>query len=449
MANKYLRAGASGSGSGDDWTNAYTTLAALESGLARGDTGYVADGTYGGATFNTALSGTTLITIKKATVADHGTSTGWDNAYGDGQAVLGKLQFDTGYWTLDGQSRSGIRSGYGFKVDGNTSPSTANCIGIGSTAPASAHNVTLRYVEVHGSGEDPGSDTYNDPNVYATRSNNLTIEYCWLHDNGIKNVMFLGVDGDNRASNLLVQHCVIEKNNSTAANHGEGFQLAFTNGVVIRHNILSDMEGTTYIGTPYASSHSNGNLEIYGNVFLRESTPSREDPGHGPISLWDCSWGDVSIYNNTFINFNGTTVNLVGDGVIAHTTTVANLYFRNNLFVDCININETSCIATGGSVTGTFTWSHNAYWNCTSVTDADANRQNLGSDPLPNWETGTYTLTAATTAGATLASPYDTDPAGVTRGADGTWDRGAYEYSATSDTGAGKRVCGFMLTPVA
>jgi hypothetical protein len=62
-ANHYVRAGASGSANGNDWTNAYTTLPST---LTRGDTYYIADGTYAGRTFNTATNGTTLITMARA-----------------------------------------------------------------------------------------------------------------------------------------------------------------------------------------------------------------------------------------------------------------------------------------------------------------------------------------------------------------------------------------------
>jgi len=43
MANYYVYSGAAGSGTGADWTNAFTTLAAAMSGKAAGDTFYVAD----------------------------------------------------------------------------------------------------------------------------------------------------------------------------------------------------------------------------------------------------------------------------------------------------------------------------------------------------------------------------------------------------------------------
>jgi hypothetical protein len=80
-ANVYVRVGAAGAATGADWTDAYTALPSV---LVRGNTYYIADGTYGAYTFDDAVSGTSVITIRKATVASHGTETGWDNTYGDG-----------------------------------------------------------------------------------------------------------------------------------------------------------------------------------------------------------------------------------------------------------------------------------------------------------------------------------------------------------------------------
>lgn len=71
-ANHYILDG--GSGDGSAWNNAWDDLPAT---LTRGDTYYIGDGTYGGYTFNDAVSGTDIIYIKKATAGDHGTETGW------------------------------------------------------------------------------------------------------------------------------------------------------------------------------------------------------------------------------------------------------------------------------------------------------------------------------------------------------------------------------------
>src|SRR5216110_695877 len=78
-ANHYVRAAATGNGSGSDWTNAYTKLPVS---LVRGDTYCVAGGTYLELhDFNDTESGTSVITVKAATIGDHGTNTGWNDAF--------------------------------------------------------------------------------------------------------------------------------------------------------------------------------------------------------------------------------------------------------------------------------------------------------------------------------------------------------------------------------
>jgi hypothetical protein len=86
-ANHFVRAGASGAGV--DWARAYGQLPAT---LMRDDTYYVAAGQYPAYSFNTPGSG--LTTIKKATVADHGTVTGWNAAYATGYATFVTLMVE-------------------------------------------------------------------------------------------------------------------------------------------------------------------------------------------------------------------------------------------------------------------------------------------------------------------------------------------------------------------
>jgi hypothetical protein len=91
--------GATGSGTGADWTNAFPSIPTL----VRGNTYYFADGTFTNRTFNNAVSGTQTISLIKATVANHGTSVGWQNSYGDGKTTfIGSMRFNTGYYVFDG-----------------------------------------------------------------------------------------------------------------------------------------------------------------------------------------------------------------------------------------------------------------------------------------------------------------------------------------------------------
>ena len=97
---------ATGDGSGTDWNNQaqWSTVA-----FTRGKTYYLADGTYGSKTLDTAVNGSVYIYIKKATVSAHGTDTGWGSTYGDGVATFdtASLSILSDYWDLDGVTGGG------------------------------------------------------------------------------------------------------------------------------------------------------------------------------------------------------------------------------------------------------------------------------------------------------------------------------------------------------
>ncbi len=128
-ASHYIRSGASGSSCADWGTNACNALPAT---LTRGDTYYIAKGSYAGRTFNASVSGTSVIMIKGATVADHGTDTGWNSNYsvstadGGGQATwTSSVSFSTSYWVFDGsvgQAWDKTSTDYGFTFSSNSNP---------------------------------------------------------------------------------------------------------------------------------------------------------------------------------------------------------------------------------------------------------------------------------------------------------------------------------------
>src|SRR5688572_7568629 len=168
----YVRAGATGLGNGSDWNNAFGSLPAT---LVRGATYYIADGNYSRYTFDDPVSGTQVITIKKATVADHGTSTGWQNTFGDGTAVFTPgIQFQSSYYVFDGQTRGADwRSGYGFKIDGSGG-SESRIIMVGLPFSTSYRDINIRYTEIAGSGRQ--DDSINDRGIQVSlNSFNFTV----------------------------------------------------------------------------------------------------------------------------------------------------------------------------------------------------------------------------------------------------------------------------------
>jgi hypothetical protein len=415
----YVRAGASGAGS--DWSNAFSALPAT---LVRGATYYVADGSYPNYVFDDPVSGTQLITIKKATDADHGTSVGWQPSYGDGTAIFSQnLHFRTGNYRIDGQSRTGWRSGYGIKIDNRSGNSHAVLLGL--PFQTSVQNITLRFVEIEGTGRQ--DDAVNDRGIQVSlNSSGFTVSYCWLHDFDETPLMM------HRVSNILVEHSVIERNDSSPAAHSEGVVASEgCNNFTFRYNIMSDIEGTAFIATP-VGGHPGcaGTVQrdwfIYGNLFVKPASPLRATTGAGVLYIFDAQHqGELDFYNNSIVN--------VDNGFVGFETADlgggcgAKMRVQNNIWYSCtFGVNRTTKVTD-------LIWSHNSYFDVTT-SDPDSNKEVRTGSPFRDWAGSDFHLVRATAPGVSV--PYLVDLDGVRRGADGVWDRGAYEFGGGPDLSA-------------
>lgn len=380
----YVRSGASGNGS--DWNNAY---GALPSALQRGATYYVADGNYSGYTFDDAASGTTVTVIKKATAGDHGTETGWQATYGDGQAVFSpSISFTTNYWRIDGNNGAGPH-GCGFKVA--NSSSAAYTVKI-----QGPDNITVRYVEVDGMGSTETGQGIS----WWSDAQNITISRCYLHDT--PDDPLGAADG---CANFVVEYCTIGPRGNSAGTHGDCFALTRTRGGVFRYNKVNWNGQQLWFGE---GPHS-GTYEVYGNVFCTDVTTPVGSctaiKGHSTATP-----GVLLVYHNTFVNINDFA-NEFGDGASV---------FRNNLYYDLNN----KTVSFGGK-----THSHN--WFQTGMSYGTEATAQTGSDPFVNFAALDYTLKANTSPGEVLGAPYDVDMYGRQRT---TRTRGAYEFASLSGT---------------
>lgn len=409
MANRYVRAGASGANDGTDWTNAYTTL---PSSLTRGDTYYIADGSYSGYNFDD--SGTTLTTIKKATIADHGTSTGWDNAYGDGTAEFGLMHFTTSGWLFDGQTRNesdwNNQTAYGFEIDGGTGGSNKTLVNLGTDAT----NITIRYTNMHYTAAlvgTPDESANRDEGISGAGNEDVTIEYCRVAETSWKAaILMVAWDG------AVIRYCRFENIfKKELISSGAGGPSGASDNIVFAFNQMRNIAGTGAI-----QIDSCNNWEIYGNWL---DNPSSDYEFSDTIfGTWTGDHVDRTETNNNILVYNNTFYRTQGGArVIAIQNGTGNIA-RNNL-------------AIGSSVgySGAITTSDNDNLTTTAVVDA-ANQD--------------FHLVGATSPGTTLSSPYDVDMDGVTRGADGTWDVGAFEYDEGGGSPEPARVCGFLLTPI-
>jgi len=401
----YVRAGAPG-GNGSDWNNAYASLPAT---LQRGATYYVSGGSYPSYTFNTAQSGTTVITVKKATVSDHGSDTGWDSSYGTSQAVFtSPFQVFKGYFVLDGQYRNEGNwfsgADYGFKIQhkGDFTHLIIRDAGGNVTCP----NVTIKYLYVAAQIGKLGSRPYAiDCDTYSSTIRNSGYVFSRVYVEGSNNPFFV-----RNTIDPLIEYCASEKTCGDATYHGEVVNRFYSgNGVrgggVVRYcHFRNCYDGTSGYpaggGTGVIAISETSGMEIYGNIFESYYV------GDGAIAA---GWvnNNIKVYNNTFIK------GIQGSGALVRFTStgasVSGNVANNNLAVNCPN--------------STYNGAGTAAFNSTATTSA-----------LVNYAAGDYRLAQSLPGGTGLPLPFDTDFAGNTRGVDGVWDLGAYEYTGIPDT---------------
>lgn len=427
-ADRYLRVGATGSNNGTDWTNAWTVLSTAETNLARGDVLYVADGTYSEGsrvTFNVAASGTTLITVKKATVSAHGTATGWSDTFGDGQAVFTMaLYFLTDYWTFDGvvgggpTDWEGAVTAFGFKLDGD-------CIILDQDNSVNGgDNLTYQHFETDGHAS--GTPSSNCPGLQIRQNNNLTIRYFYIHH--INEDVFKLADG---GSDIIVEYgktklAPIEQDGT---HHGDLFECANStwNRITIRWSFFEDAVGSYLFGAHETCTVND--YFIYGNILdfrTREQNTGNCQFGHlsggGTIN-------NIKAYNNTIAGIFGASCFAFYSPWTGTPSDVS-----NNIWVEI----------TAASYTFSFSSVTHTTNTCYEV-NGNPCEQNLTGSPFVNYSTQNYSLSSsantAQTAGTILGTPFNVDMLGVTYGGDGKWNRGALEFdegAPQATTGSGR-----------
>lgn len=461
-ADHYVYAAAAGTGDGSNWTNAFTCIP-TDANLVRGDTYWIGPGDYretcdaaAARTFLKAASSGLVITFRRAIASNHGAAADWQASYGTGQAIFHPLRFQSNDWMLDGQTRTDYRTGYllrvtSIKPDGISSYNAAGatwivgtgCSSCGSGGTSSS-NDTIQYVEIIGT-RDLGTNTAlteNGIRIYSNGtsvSTNISVNHNSITKPGNSQI-------DVYCNNFTEEYNWLAYNWSTPTSHAEGNALkgSFTNNIV-RYNIFEDMFGTAFIATPGAGGTSTPNgLYVYGNVFMR----SLDNPegltgalGDGTIRILSCTAiSNVFVYNNTTVNMDSA---ISGSPRIFSTSpqtnpasvcypnggSVVNFTAENNLWYSNSNVDNSNSPC--GTCTGTYTWDYNSYYDTTATADSSANKKSYsGVNPFVSYSTKNFHLAAATDAGITLASPYNVDPEGNIRGADGVWDRGVYEFLA-------------------
>lgn len=406
-AEKYYRQGASGSGTGNNWTDAYTSWATAYGAVNRGDTLWVADTStsIGSVTLNKAASGSTYLTIRKATAAAHGTETGWNSTYGDGQAVFGDVEIITPYHIFDGATRTETTrmeapAGYGFRVIALAADSLSG----GQNASYSQ----ISYVDAGGTWSESSSPNCSEARFSARFVYNhvgMTFTRCVFHNSGENDGALVTMHG---SADLTFDHCdfYMGWGKSTIGAPNVGFTrltvkyCRFWNASRLDTCPAAHGPGISCeIGAYSLPSTPHENHLVYGNVIYGTAAGGRNasvwfgEPGYPDAPAIGCK-----VFNNTFVGF--PEVSVLGD---IYLMGGSGNEARNNLFY---NTGDPMKVTANGV----------------------SSNYRVASNPFVNYNARDFRLAQAVSGATSLSAPYNTDPDGNTRGSDGTWDVGAYEF---------------------
>ncbi len=411
----HVGSSATGDGLGGNWDNqaAWSSLT-----FTRGNEYYLADGTYAGKTLNTAVSTTSYIKICKATVSTvstvpdgcstaHGSDTGWSSTYGDGQATFSSgFSITTSYWIFDGQRgpvRSKTASDYGFSF-GTTLDSVCLLSGAGTIS-----NVTLAHLYAKATTSDVEKVFIQGS---TQQSNSITVSHCLL--DGWQNGIMTSHNGAGSWAPTTWEYNVCLTRYSSSSNHGEWLNpnaAPFTN-LTVRYCWFEGYSGSSGMtGTIVANNSNNTSAKIYGNVFYNLLT------GNGIISGTSAgSLINAVVHNNTFAYNQGNASDGVnrplGDGHASGCVAYNNLFYSSP-----------------ADDSGGFTRDYDWFGSIPSGRE-DTQTNGQTSTSFPFVSSTDLHLIISTNTGTTLASPYNKDMDGNTRGSDGLWDRGAFERAS-------------------
>ena len=396
-ANHYVRTNATGANNGTDWTNAYTNLPST---LVRGDTYYLAGGSYDGTGFNTPISGTSYIYIKKcpsssALVDACQSVTGWSNSYGTSQAIFGPTTINAsssdhnGYLEINGQTDYGIK--FTAPDLGPTSGGSAILLSMQDTTNG-VLQLHLYHIEFSGPG---GSTPYYHQNSntglyeggYPGPTTGLIISHCSFH--GFQTPIQM-----NGGTDAIIEYNDFYDALTSSSMHTNILWVANFNNMTIRYNKSHNYDTEGYL----ISGAYNGNWYVYGNLFYDGVTNGGLSYPRG-IELYDNinSGAAFYIYNNTCADMN----------------------------LACIRVMASQ--PSSGAIRNNLGYGSNSGFDLNNMPNSN-NTVASSSSQFVNYAGRNFHLSSATSAGYALSSPYNTDMDGNTRGADGTWDLGAYEY---------------------
>jgi len=452
----------SGAKTGADWNN---TMANLPSTLVRGDTYFLADGNGYKLQGVAAESGATITYVKKAVptavtnsaATAHCTDAGWsDSSMGAGQAVFSGSPAvnltNAAYFTLDGQTRTSLNSGHGIKLD-SSSCSNMSCYAVvlGFNASAKAHNIVIQYVEFNQSNQNGSTNFAQDYGVYAYNNDggapnnsalhDITLQYNYHHNSACDFLFTRGV------TNFTTQYSYFYLNNGGGGCHGQNWEDNNSTNIAARYNVFNESRGTAVVVVLCDICSGNNivtnGFYVYGNVFY-------DIPGgagwtsNGAVACLGPSIActNMAVYNNTFANLQnngagagsnttGVSVNGASASPVCKNNVFYNMSSNMNITMNCSGGEDNKSAIFSGDQAGVLTGSHDI------IDTANVNHFVAALLALP--VISNFHLTSETLSdlegGVVLSAPFNqscdatlTCSKLISRGGDGTWERGAFEF---------------------
>lgn len=324
----YVTEAGAGAKDGSDWSNALAGLPATEmhayldlpkADLARGVTYFVARGIYPGMVLPN-VPGTEPITIKKATVADHGTDTGWTDALGQGEAVFESsgsawvFSPSAKHYRLDGQVGTGKNpGGYGFRLHSSAERGAgAAMVTLDSTGlwddVGDVTDIEIRHVEIdwdNGTAAGPCGHSTGFEIGGAKPDGNWTISDSYVH-HASGGVAYLRNGAHYTFRDSYFQLMGDETESGACPGkpdhgHWETFWITIDEDLQLEGNVFEDAYGAGQTGWVMMEASQ---VVVRDNLFFCSAPETCHVGGNGVIGAWTQSTNnDVLITKNTFRDF--------------------------------------------------------------------------------------------------------------------------------------------------
>lgn len=394
-----------GNSAGTSWTNAWSGFSGIVwASVSAGDTIWVAGGTYTQA-LNPAKSGASGNTIKirraRSDVTACTAAAGWSAGF-DATIVHQNTNIVVGDFSHIEISGSTVQSGsdpfastrYGWRID--RSAQTAG-EGIYFNNAATATGWKVRWLDLKGAGEiNVSADMRGIDATPAGTSSNMRFSHLKIHD--WESAIYQVGTGSGWIWEYLDVFDIAPLN--TTSFHPNGLITWDAPGAIVRYSKWHKGPNGLACGEGIFFEQSGGSTgwQIYGNLFY-----DIDYTGVKAIEITSAV-GAIKIFNNTFVN-----VPLAGTIYTSNSPSGSGGEQRNNYVYNC-GVSTVSGITNSNNVTATNTAQFVDYAARNLHLVSTANGRNAG--------------TALTADGF-----IDKDMDGNTRGADGTWDCGALEYT--------------------